>query len=329
MRPLLRSASALLLLSAAPALAQDARQHRVEPGETLNGIANRAGVDREAIIEANALKPPYLIRAGQSLKIPAKGARRTIAARAPASRGSAGPGDYVVKPGDTLGGIANRESVPRILIAEANRLEPPYTLRVGQRLLIPRTRHHVVASGETGFAIAMDYGVPWSQIAVANGLSENDALPVGKRLLIPTVLAAPSAAPQPAAAVSSSSSSFAWPLRGNLRRKFSGREEDGAYHDGIDILADKGEAVRAARAGTVIFAADEPKQFGKLVIVDHGGGWHSIYGSLDRITVKKGERIAQGERLGLVGDTSITRKTELHFELRRDGKPVDPLSELP
>ena len=316
-------ALAIAMASAPVAFAQSS-EHVVEPGETLNGIANRAGVDRDRIITANNLEPPYLIRVGQKLKIPGKGATRAIAARASAASSSSGPGSYVVKAGDTLGGIANRESVPRILIAEANRLEPPYVLRVGQKLLIPRTRHHTVKEGDTGFAIAMDYGVPWSQIAVANGLAEDGPLPLGKRLLIPTVLAQPE---RPA--TTPASSAFAWPLKGDLRRKYASRDGAGDYHDGIDILADKGTAVRAARAGTVIFADDEPNQFGKLVIVDHGGGWHSIYGSLDRITVKKGESIKQGERLGLVGNTSVTRETELHFELRRDGKPVDPLAQLP
>lgn len=87
--------------------------------------------------------------------------------------------------------------------------------------------------------------------------------------------------------------------------------------------------MHAAAAGTVIFAGEEKNQFGNLVVIDHGNRWHSACGSLGRLTVTKGHQVTQGERVGLVGDTSVTMRTELHFELRRDGKPVDPLTELP
>ena len=72
---------------------------------------------------------------------------------------------HVVVPGETLGGVANRAHVPRVLIIEANGLKEPYALREGQRLRLPRTRHHTVAKGETGFDIAYHYGVPFSAIA--------------------------------------------------------------------------------------------------------------------------------------------------------------------
>lgn len=307
---------------------EEETEHVVEAGETLNGIANRACVARDAIIAANGLEAPYVIRVGKTLTIPRKGkaASRSI----PAGSGTApgATGTYVVQPGETLGGIANREQVPRVLIAEANRLKPPYTLRVGQKLLIPRTRHHEVKPGDTGFAIAYAYGVPWNDIAVANGLDPDAQLKAGQNLLIPTVLDAPApvqAAPQP---VTATSSQFAWPVKGDIRRSYAARGS-GSFHDGIDIVAPKGTAVRATAAGTVTFAGKDPKQFGNLVVLEHPDGWHSVYASLGRITVKKGASVAQGERVGLVGDTSITRKTELHFELRKDAKPVDPMSRLP
>jgi len=303
-------------------------EHLVVSGETLNGIANRAKVKRDVIIKANALKPPYNIRIGQKLSIPRGGQPATRPGANKKSPTPSGSATYTVKSGDTLGGIANREQVPRILIAEANRIEPPYTLRVGQKLLIPRTRHHVVKDGETGFAISYQFAVPWQNIAIANGLEPKAALRPGQKLLIPTVLNTPGPAQTSAKPAPKPSSRFAWPLNGPVHRGFKSRGS-GDYHDGLDITAPRGSAVRAAEAGEVIFARRDKAQFGNLVVVDHGGGWHSAYGSLSRITVKKGHRVTKGERVGLVGDTSITKRTELHFELRRDGKPVDPLSQLP
>lgn len=237
--------------------------------------------------------------------------------------------EHVVRPGETLTGIAVRAKVPRVLIAEANGLRPPYALRAGQRLMIPRTRRHTVARGETGFSIAYELGVPWSGIAIANGIDPKAAIRPGQVLLIPTVIAPPTP-PQsvPEAAPSEPAARFAWPLAGPIRRGFTARGR-GNYHDGIDIRASQGAAVRAVDGGRVIYAGEEQRQFGKLVVVDHGGGWHSAYGFLSRITVRRGERVKSGERVGLVGSTGLAKGSELHFELRRDNRPVDPLPQLP
>ena len=321
--------SAVIATAALALPPEQETEHVVESGETLNGIANRAKVSRDQIISANKLKPPYIVRIGQKLAIPrtTQGTTRTAAPAASPSLSAAA--SHVVQPGETLGGIANRANIPRILISEANGLKPPYELKAGQKLLLPRTRHHIVEEGETGFGIAYEYGVPWADIAVANGMDEGDPVRTGQKLLIPTVLDTPKSAPAAStAAASGANSRFIWPLEGTIRREFEPR---GAvnYHDGIDIVAPRGSAVRATAAGKVVFAREEPKQFGNVVIIDHGGGWFSAYASLSRITVKKGHTVTRGERVGLVGDTSITRRTELHFELRKDAKPVDPMSELP
>jgi murein DD-endopeptidase MepM/ murein hydrolase activator NlpD len=362
-RTALLLAAALLPLSSPVLAASPATEteHVVATGETLNGIANRAGISSKTLIEANGLKAPFALRTGQKLKIPR-------AARAAATRASAKPSApataaqresvHVVAEGETLMGIANRAKVPRVLIAEANGLAPPYAVKVGQKLLIPRTRRYVVKPGDTGFAIAYRHAVPWSQIAIANGLAIDAAVTPGKELLIPTVLdpakIAPqsSAGPSPQAAKAAASSAaaasavasaavaaatapagktaarFAWPLEGTVRRGWkSNRAAD--HHDGIDIVAPRGTPVRAAATGTVLFAGLEKEQFGNLVVVDHGDGWNTAYGFLSRVTVKQGSRVAAGERVGLVGDTGRARGNELHFEVRQDGAPIDPAPELP
>lgn len=239
--------------------------------------------------------------------------------------------EHVVKAGETLGGIANRAKVPRILIIEANRLQPPYAVRTGQKLTIPRTRHHIVKRGETGFTIAYTYAVPWRDIAVANGMDTDTAIRPGQKLLIPTIIARPApAAPSAGAAVATSTptADFAWPVAGAVRRGYTARPARD-YHDGIDIRAAAGTAVRAAAAGKVVFAGNEPTQFGNMVVVDHGDGWHSAYAFLSRTTVKEGDDVTKGERVGLVGRTGLARGDELHFELRRNNRPVDPATKLP
>ena len=246
--------------------------------------------------------------------------------------------EHVVAPGETLMGVANRAKVPRVLIAEANGLKPPYALRAGQKLKIPRTRRHTVVRGDTGFSVAYRYAVPWQDITVANGIEEDKPLKPGQVLLIPTLIAVPDAAPPPTAASAAASAAaataasatklFGWPLQGAVRRGFTARSESD-YHDGIDIRAAEGTAVRATAAGKVLFAGAEPRQFGNLVVIDHGNGWTSSYAFLSRITVSENEEVRAGERVGLSGKTGRAKGPELHFELRRNNRPVDPAEELP
>lgn len=242
--------------------------------------------------------------------------------------------EHVVKPGETLGGIANRAEVPRVLIIEANGLKPPYHVRAGQKLMIPRTRQHTVIAGETGFTIAYAYGVPWREIAVANGMDPDAPLRPGQKLLIPTVLRqpapAPAASPSPAASAPARAAAprFAWPVQGAVRRGYTARGRAN-FHDGLDIRAPQGTAVRAAAAGKVLFAGEDPRQFGKLVVVDHPGGYQTAYAFLSRITVKEGEDVSAGERVGLVGNTGMAKGYELHFEIRQDDRPIDPDGLLP
>lgn len=257
--------------------------------------------------------------------------------------------EYVVKAGETLGGIANRVEVPRILIIEANGLKAPYAVRAGQKLVIPRRRTHLVKADETGLGIALDYGVPWSAIAAANGIDPKKPVKAGQKLVIPTITKVPAAldstdptpavtprmAPDPgpapgAPALSSQPPArFAWPVEGRIKRAFAARGGDKAFHDGIDIAAEKGTAARAAAPGTVIFAAQGPKEYGLTVIIHHGGRWTTTYSFLDKITVKDGDKVKAGERVGLVGETGLATEPQLHFEVRRNRTALDPTKYLP
>lgn len=245
---------------------------------------------------------------------------------------------HVVKAGETLGGIASRAEVPRVLIIEANGLKAPYALKAGQKLVIPRRRTHVVKAGETGFQIAMDYGVPWTAIAAANAMKPGDEVKVGQKLAIPTVsakaVASPSPSPlpspsaSPAAMVDTPAPKFAWPLSGKVRRPFLAAGVKDGPHEGIDVLSPEGTAVRAAAAGQVIFAGQGPEDYGMTVIVFHGGRWTTTYSFLSKVTVKEGDTVKAGERVGLVGETGMATEPQLHFEVRKNKVPLDPAKYL-
>jgi murein DD-endopeptidase MepM/ murein hydrolase activator NlpD len=248
---------------------------------------------------------------------------------------------HVVKAGETLGGIAARAEVPRVLIIEANGLKEPYALRAGQKLVIPRRRSHTVKDGETGFSIALDYGVPWSAIAAANGLKVGDPVKTGQKLAIPTIsskaVVAPVATPAPSPSPSASTAAladtpapkFAWPLTGKVRRTFASAETKGGPHEGIDLLSPEGTAVRASAAGKVIFAGQGPEDYGLTVIVFHGGRWTTTYSFLSKVTVKEGDEVKAGERVGLVGETGMATEPQLHFEVRKNRVALDPVKFLP
>jgi murein DD-endopeptidase MepM/ murein hydrolase activator NlpD len=244
--------------------------------------------------------------------------------------------EHIVQQGETLMGIAIRVHVPRVLIAEANGLIAPYTVHAGQKLKVPRTGRHTVKTGDTGFSIAYATGVPWRNIAVANGIDPDAPLRAGQVLLIPALIAVPRSSTTPATQTAASTarpspdaSRFAWPLRGPVRRGFTARIVGSDFHDGLDITAHEGTAVRAAAAGKVLFAGMEPRQYGNLVVVDHGHGWVSAYAFLSRVSVQKDQKVRIGEVIGLVGHTGLARGSELHFELRQDNQPVDPAMQLP
>ena len=224
--------------------------------------------------------------------------------------------EHVVTEGETLGGIANRAGVPLVVIAEANGLAEPYVIRLGQKLVIPRQRVHMVKAGETGFGLSYRYGVPFSEIALANGIEQDSIIRVGQRLIIPAVIEAPRA-------VSVRDPSFRRPHDGKVLLGWR-RRADGTGHEGVDFALATGDMVRAAATGTVIFAGEEPERFGRLVVIDHGNGWHSAYGHLSRVTVEKGETVRAGERVGLGGQGGLANRPELHFEIRHNGKPIDP-----
>lgn len=230
---------------------------------------------------------------------------------------------HVVEEGETLGGIANRAQVPTAVIAAANGLVEPYNVRIGQKLQIPRQKVHLVKDGDTGFSIAHKYGIPFANIAIANGLDEPYVIAAGQKLIIPAVL---QSVPTPQAP--RSEPYFRWPHDGSVMLGYSLRD-DGKGHDGLDIKGNILDMVRSSASGTVVFADDEPKRFGRLVVIDHGNGWRTRYGHLAKITVALGDVVKTGERIGLVGDAGIATEPELHFEIMKNNKRIDPAGKLP
>lgn len=278
-------------------------------------------------------------------------------------------GSYAVGPGDTLYRIADRTGASVDAIARANGLAAPYSVRAGQRLVIPGGRYHLIRAGETGIAIARAYGVEWSRIVTANALAEPYALRVGQRLRIPEAAPGRSRAAERAAAFSldvedlvtggqpaqvasaRAPSATTTPRRilpatspivppARLATGFIwpvdgrvvkrfGAGASGERNDGIKIAVPLNTPVEAVADGVVAYAGDGIAALGGLVIVKHGDGWASVYGHAAKLLVRRGQSVKRGQPIALSGASGYADRPELHFELRKGRTAVDPLGQLP
>jgi murein DD-endopeptidase MepM/ murein hydrolase activator NlpD len=116
---------------------------------------------------------------------------------------------------------------------------------------------------------------------------------------------------------------FRWPLRGSILKGFKSGE-----NDGIDIAAPVGEPVHAAAGGVCIYAGDEMKTYGKLALIRHADGFITAYADNSELLVKEGDEVKRGQIIAKSGDSGDVSSSRLHFELRKDGKPIDPVRYL-
>ena len=199
----------------------------------------------------------------------------------------------------------------------------------------PRSIVHVVARGETLYRISKRYGSSVESIMSANGISDVRSVPVGARLLVPAAgvgsalrrpVDASTFASRDPRGRSAGAPSFAWPVHGVVISEFGLRR--GAHHDGLDIKAPAGTIVRAAEAGRVIHADASLSGYGKLIILKHAGRLSSVYAHNRVMRVHVGQFVEKGDAIAEIGQTGNASVPHLHFEIRSDGSPRDPLEYL-
>ena len=197
------------------------------------------------------------------------------------------------------------------------------------------SRIHVVSKGETLYRISKNYGSSVEAIMSANRITDVTSVAVGTRLLVPSggVGAGPrrpvdagTYASRDPRGQSAGPASFAWPLHGVIISEYGLRR--GAHHDGLDIKAPSGTIVRAAESGRVIHADDSLSGYGNLIIVKHAGRLSSVYAHNRKMLVVVGQFVEKGDAIAEVGDTGNASTPHLHFEIRNDGSPRDPLDYL-
>jgi len=230
----------------------------------------------------------------------------------------------LVQRGDTLYGIAFRNGLDVRDLAEWNSLNAPYTIYPGQRLrLYPRDG----ASSMAPRPVATEPRPTSPSSSTAK--PGNAATAATKPATAPpaTTPATTPPAPKPAPVVSAPASDirWRWPADGALLSRFVGGEPT---KQGIDIVGASGASVKAAADGVVVYSGSGLVGYGELVIIKHNDAWLSAYGHNRARLVNEGAIVKAGQQIAVMGRTGAPRDM-LHFEIRYNGKPVDPLLYLP
>ena len=250
---------------------------------------------------------------------------------------------HTVFRGDTLYSIAWRYGMDYRQIARINNIRAPYTIYTGQKLnlggnqsSVSNQREMSVANGavavpDNGYD-AKNGGVreisatqqvvsvsPSTSVRSDNGVTGQSSSE--SKAGIPKTSAQPAARTQ----TNATAGKWVWPTQGRLIKRFSSGD---SLQKGIDIEASPGTSITAAAAGSVVYAGNGLAGYGELLIIKHDEQFLSAYAHNSKLLVAEGDTVRSGQLIAEMG-SSGTDKTKLHFEIRQDGKPVDPLLYLP
>lgn len=173
------------------------------------------------------------------------------------------------------------------------------------------------------------YTAPSYQAVPRDAVATNDLPPpIVKNTPAPYVPQKITATPAPRPMTVAALMHWAWPVEGQVIEHF-GSQGNGVANEGITIAARKGTPIHAAAPGEVVFVGSQLKDYGNMTIVRHADGEMSAYSHASEIIVAKGDRVKQGDVLGYVGQSGNAPQPELHFAVRSDNRPVDPMTKLP
>ena len=224
----------------------------------------------------------------------------------PGAENAGKPGYYTVKPGDTLIRIGLEAGQSWKDVARWSNLENANLIEIGQVLrVVP----------PASFAVASDSSSTVTRPVTATGLASGSS---ATKPAVPVVTA-----PSPAASAGEDDVAFIWPSSGTLLAGF-----DEARNKGYDIGGKAGDPVLAAADGRVVYAGAGLRGYGNLIILKHNNTFLTAYAHNQSLLVKEDQAVRRGQKIAEMGSTDADR-VKLHFEIRRQGKPVDPVRYLP
>lgn len=264
----------------------------------------------------------------------------------------AGAHEHIVQPGETVYSIARRYNVATADLMRVNAIPPAFTIKTGQRLVLPdgltpAGAEGAQAGGESARTDPLQPAAPGLAATGAAGETQPASAPAASSAAIPELAHAPPIAPrggeaQPGAErnsahaaslasltppAHSSARAFLWPVKGRVISDY-GSKGQGLKNDGINIAAPRGTPVRAAENGVVAYTGNELKGFGNLILIRHADGWVTAYAHNEALLVAKGDTVRRGQPIARVGTSGNVREPQLHFEMRRSRVAVDPTQYL-
>jgi murein DD-endopeptidase MepM/ murein hydrolase activator NlpD len=225
-------------------------------------------------------------------------------------------GYYKVAPGDSLSGIASRNNLKLADLMAANKLTSP-NIRIGQTLVLPGLSAAPLTQANNVLKLPNDV----DPIITGSNTTQGPK-PYVKPEIDDTITGALFKAPQ-----STGIESFRWPVQGRIISAF-GQKRSSGQNDGIDISVPEGTSVKAAENGVVIYSGSDLEGFGNLILVRHADGYVTAYAHNKSNDVAKGAQVRRGEVIARSGRTGAATVPMLHFEVRKDSKPVDPVKYL-
>ncbi|MGI9401622.1 MAG: peptidoglycan DD-metalloendopeptidase family protein [Rhizobiaceae bacterium] len=337
----------------------------LKEGETLYNLSKRYGVPVKEIMKASDIRNASQVQAGQKVTIPTymysrnapisapdnnvntRNARATTgsmiapdAGKAPmpsknpnqtaskssntsTGQSSARPSAtaYIVQPGDTLSKIARENGTTVSALIAANQLAGT-NVRIGQKLALPTGSTKTLASNSAPEVDRTVTGATDKNVSARASGPQPYVKPAETKEKSTKTAGKDTAAPS-----RTGIGDFRWPARGRVISNFGDKTQSGR-NDGIDISVPVGTAIKAVENGVVVYSGDELEGYGNLILVRHSDGWVSAYANNKTLEVKRGDEVRRGEIIARSGRTGSASVPKLHFELRKDSSPVDPLKHL-
>jgi lipoprotein NlpD len=346
-----------------PRYLDSGKTHLVNEGETLYAIAWMYDLDFAALARANNLREPYSVDPGQRLTVDLRG--QPVAAAAQAPQVATGSATVTTSPVQTTGaiqrtplgssGISRRElpsagtTAPRTTPPATSTAPaiPPPAVSTAPATTLPSTPQTdstaprgtisgntlppapdatpVIPPVATIETPRSNTPVDTTPAPVAPAAQTTPPIQVTVPAPTPVVVAPPLETPSIPATITEQDINWNWPFRGAIVGRFG---DAGVENKGLDLAGNEGDPIVAAAAGEVVYSGSGLLRYGDLIIIKHNEHFLSAYAHNSKLLVKEGEKVTSGQKIAELGSSGIDRNM-LHFEIRLDGKPVDPQLYLP
>ena len=291
----------------------------VERGETLYSLSRAYSVPVNDLAVMNNLRPPFDLRVGQSLTVPNVKRVAVPAPQKPEVKTQPEPKvseNPATENKTEKKAEAQTEKKTDAKVASAKTATPVKTPVTNAPVATPKKETVKTQPKQTTKQPATD--------TKKKNKTDNKKQQPEKKAVTEKPKQTKTETPKIAAR---SSSKFTWPVRGKILSHY-GAKTGGLFNDGINISASQGTTVVAAENGVVAYAGNEVKGMGNLIIIQHEGGWMTVYAHLNSVSVRRGARVTVGQKIGTVGQTGKVSQPQLHFEIRKGRKAYNPINYL-